>query len=78
MIILFPGELLKERADDGVKVLILVWNEVTSTPLTAGLMGTHDQETLQYFAGSRVCLIHSTILLLNFGVVNLVQFSLDY
>ncbi len=48
------GELLKRKADEGVKVLIMVWNEKLSTASSAGLMGTHDEETRQYFEGTAV------------------------
>ena len=48
------GELLKTKADEGVRVLMLVWNEKLSTEATAGLMGTHDEETFQFFQGSSV------------------------
>ncbi len=48
------GELLKRKADEGVKVLIMVWNEKLSTSKSAGLMGTHDEETRQYFEGTAV------------------------
>lgn len=48
------GELLKRKADDGVRVLILIWNEKLSTEVTPGLMGTHDEETRDYFQGSNV------------------------
>ena len=48
------GELLRRKARDGVRVLILVWDEKLSTDVTAGLMGTHDNETATYFFGSGV------------------------
>lgn len=49
------GELLKRKADEGVRVLLLVWNELTSTDLyTSGVMGTHDEETRIYFDGTDV------------------------
>jgi len=49
------GELLKAKAEEGVKVLMLVWNEKgNSTDLYAGLMGTHDEDTKNYFEGSKV------------------------
>jgi phospholipase D1/2 len=48
------GELLKAKAKDGVRVLILVWDERMSTDVTAGLLGTHDNETAIYFQGSGV------------------------
>ena len=49
------GELLKRKADEGVRVLLLVWNEMTSTDVyTPGVMGTHDEETRIYFDGTDV------------------------
>ena len=46
------GELLKEKAEEGVKVLMLVWDELASGKICdAGLMGTHDEETRAYFEG---------------------------
>lgn len=48
------GELLKRKADEGVRVLILIWNEKLSTEVTPGLMGTHDEATRDYFLGSNV------------------------
>ncbi|KAJ1379213.1 Phospholipase D/Transphosphatidylase [Sesbania bispinosa] len=41
------GELLKKKAKDGVRVLMLVWDDRTSIPLIKkhGYMGTHDEET---------------------------------
>ena len=53
------GELLKMKSESGVKVLILVWSDLSSTVTGEGMMGTHDQETRTYFAGSGVecCLV---------------------
>ena len=48
------GELLKAKADDGVKVLMLVWNEMMSTDSMAGMMGTHDEDTRRFFEGTAV------------------------
>ena len=46
------GELLKTKAKEGVKVLMLVWDELASGNLCeAGLMGTHDEETRRFFEG---------------------------
>eukprot|EP00094_Tigriopus_californicus_P007112 TCALIF_06847-PA protein Name:"Similar to PLD1 Phospholipase D alpha 1 (Oryza sativa subsp. japonica)" AED:0.00 eAED:0.00 QI:0/0.87/0.66/0.88/1/1/9/545/745 len=42
------GELLKQKAEEGVRVLLMIWGETTS------IMGTHDSETENYFKGSRV------------------------
>lgn len=50
------GQLLKRRANEGVRVLMLVWDDRTSVGLLKkdGLMGTHDEDTLNYFEGSAV------------------------
>lgn len=48
------GDLLKAKANEGVRVLILVWDERFSTDMTAGLLGTHDNETAIYFKGTGV------------------------
>ncbi|EFJ35104.1 hypothetical protein SELMODRAFT_165923 [Selaginella moellendorffii] len=54
------GDLLKKKADQGVRVLMLVWDDRTSMSVVKmeGLMATHDQETLNFFYGSKVkCLL---------------------
>ena len=43
------GDLLLQKSEEGVRVLGLVWDEKASTDMTAGLMGTHDEETEQFF-----------------------------
>lgn len=50
------GELLKQKASEGVRVLMLVWDDRTSVGLLKkdGLMATHDEETEQYFQGTDV------------------------
>ncbi|KAJ9559254.1 hypothetical protein OSB04_013868 [Centaurea solstitialis] len=50
------GELLKRKADEGVNVLMLVWDDRTSVELLKrdGLMATHDQETGDYFRDTKV------------------------
>ena len=43
------GELLNKKADEGVKVLLLVWDDATSINnplLKGGLMMTHDEVRL--------------------------------
>ena len=43
-----PSEIeppLKKKAEDGVRVLIMIWGETTS------IMGTHDTETENFFKG---------------------------
>jgi phospholipase D1/2 len=52
------GELLKKKADEGVRVLIHIWDEKLSTSIGGvslnGVMGTFDEETRNFFAGSKV------------------------
>ncbi|KAK5817441.1 phospholipase D alpha 1-like [Gossypium arboreum] len=50
------GELLKEKANQGVTVLMLVWNDRTSVKELKkdGLMATHDEETANVFKGTNV------------------------
>jgi phospholipase D1/2 len=50
------GDLLKKKASEGVRVLMLVWDDRTSVPLLKkdGLMGTHDEETEHFFDNSDV------------------------
>ena len=49
------GTLLKEKAAQGVKVLIMTWNDRSNDGgLLDGMMGTHDEETAEYFAGTGV------------------------
>uniref|UniRef100_A0A0E0KEK6 Phospholipase D n=1 Tax=Oryza punctata TaxID=4537 RepID=A0A0E0KEK6_ORYPU len=52
------GELLKRKAEQGVTVLLLVWNDRTSVGLGPirrdGLMATHDEDTARYFERSKV------------------------
>lgn len=51
------GELLTQKAAEGVRVLGLIWDEKLSTEVTPGLMGTHDEETARYFANTEVKLV---------------------
>ncbi|GJU01547.1 phospholipase D gamma 1-like protein [Tanacetum coccineum] len=52
------GDLLKSKAQEGVRVLLLVWDDPTSRSImgykTDGLMATHDEETRRYFKHSSV------------------------
>eukprot|EP00775_Hariotina_reticulata_P006308 gene6308-6543_t len=49
------GDLLIAKAKMGVNVLLLVWDDTTNNlGLHAGLMGTHDQETLNFFKDTGV------------------------
>jgi len=54
------GEVLKRRADEGVQVVVAVWDERTSNALNeGGFMGTHDEETFNFFEGTNVeCFCH--------------------
>ncbi|KAK1281825.1 Phospholipase D alpha 1 [Acorus calamus] len=50
------GELLKKKASEGVRVLMLVWDDRTSVGLLKkdGLMATHDEDTGNYFRDTDV------------------------
>ncbi|KAL7600366.1 hypothetical protein Lser_V15G25146 [Lactuca serriola] len=50
------GELLKKKASEGVKVLMLVWDDRTSVDVLKkdGLMATHDEDTENFFNGCEV------------------------
>lgn len=51
------GELLKRKADEGVQVNLLVWDDKTSTNsplLQNGIMNTHDQEVYKFFLNTKV------------------------
>lgn len=50
------GELLRKKADEGVKVLMLVWDDRTSVGSLKkdGLMATHDEDTCKYFEDTNV------------------------
>ncbi|CAM8912190.1 unnamed protein product [Rhodiola kirilowii] len=52
------GELLKYKSQEGVRVLLLVWDDKTSHDKlylrTEGVMGTHDEELKKYFKHSSV------------------------
>ncbi|KAK1264430.1 Phospholipase D alpha 1 [Acorus gramineus] len=50
------GELLKRKASEGVRVLMLVWDDRTSVGLLKkdGLMATHDEETANFFRDTDV------------------------
>ena len=44
------GQLLCKKADQGVKVKVMVWSEYTSGSVKEkGVMGTHDMATYKYF-----------------------------
>lgn len=49
------GLLLKRKASEGVKVLVMTWNEKSNDQgLMSGMMGTHDEDTAKYFQDSDV------------------------
>ncbi|KAH1113302.1 hypothetical protein J1N35_006680 [Gossypium stocksii] len=51
------GELLKYKSEEGVRVLLLVWDDKTSDKFgirKVGVMKTHDEETLKFFKHSSV------------------------
>ena len=49
------GELLKRKAEEGVKVLVMTWNEKSNDGgLLDGMMGTHDEDTNAYFQDTDV------------------------
>ncbi|XP_041015659.1 phospholipase D alpha 4 [Juglans microcarpa x Juglans regia] len=50
------GELLKKKADEGVAVRIMIWDDETSLPVirNVGLMRTHDEDALAYFVHTKV------------------------
>ncbi|XP_051145382.1 phospholipase D gamma 1-like [Andrographis paniculata] len=52
------GELLKSKSQEGVRVLLLVWDDPTSRNIlgykTDGVMQTHDEETRRFFKHSSV------------------------
>jgi len=54
------GELLKAKAEAGVSVIVIVWDERTSNAfIPGGFMGTHDEETNNFFADTKVqCFKH--------------------
>ncbi|XP_073119175.1 phospholipase D delta-like isoform X2 [Henckelia pumila] len=57
------GELLKYKSQEGVRILLLVWDDKTShdKPLinTEGVMKTHDEETKKFFRNSSVTCVLS-------------------
>ncbi|KAI5421516.1 Phospholipase D beta 1, variant 2, partial [Lathyrus oleraceus] len=52
------GDLLKSKSQEGVRVLLLVWDDLTSRTIlgfgTDGIMATHDVETRRFFKNSSV------------------------
>lgn len=60
---LILGDLLKYKSQEGVRVLLLVWDDKTSHSKffinTAGVMQTHDEETRKFFKHSSVTCVLS-------------------
>ncbi|KAF4398107.1 phospholipase D alpha 4 [Cannabis sativa] len=50
------GDLLKRKAEEGVAVRVMLWDDETSLPLikNKGVMRTHDEDALAYFRNSKV------------------------
>ncbi|KAF8388834.1 hypothetical protein HHK36_025514 [Tetracentron sinense] len=50
------GELLKRKAEEGVAVRIMLWNDETSLPIikNKGIMRTHDEDAFNYFKHTKV------------------------
>lgn len=50
------GELLKRKAEEGVAVRLLLWDDETSLPFikNKGVMKTHDEDALAYFKHTKV------------------------
>ncbi|KAK4411338.1 Phospholipase D beta 1 [Sesamum angolense] len=52
------GEVLKSKSQEGVRVLLLIWDDPTSRSIlgykTDGVMQTHDEETRRFFKNSSV------------------------
>lgn len=48
------GQMLVQKAEEGVKVLVMVWDELASNFFSAGMMGTHDEEVVAYFKKTKV------------------------
>ncbi|KAK8552446.1 hypothetical protein V6N12_041041 [Hibiscus sabdariffa] len=57
------GDLLKYKSEEGVRVLVLVWDDKTSHSKffinTAGVMQTHDEETRKFFRHTAVTCVLS-------------------
>ena len=51
------GQLLVDKAEEGVAVYVMLWSEKTSGDVIGqkGVMGTHDMETFHFFKTTKVC-----------------------
>lgn len=54
------GEMLKQKAEEGVCVCVLVWDELASNRFSNGLMNTHDEQVISYFRKSKVCAVKAS------------------
>ncbi|XP_027342882.1 phospholipase D alpha 4 [Abrus precatorius] len=50
------GELLKKKAEEGVAVRVMIWDDETSLPFikNKGVMNTHDEHAFAYFKHTKV------------------------
>ncbi|KAK9102600.1 hypothetical protein Sjap_019854 [Stephania japonica] len=50
------GELLKRKAEEGVAVRVMLWDDETSLPIikNKGVMRTHDEDAFDYFKHTKV------------------------
>lgn len=50
------GELLKRKAEEGVAVRIMLWDDETSLPIikNKGVMRTHDEDAMEFFRHTKV------------------------
>ncbi len=48
------GPLLKQKAEEGVKVNIMQWDDYSSGVMFPGMMKTYDEKTRTYFRGTKV------------------------
>lgn len=52
------GKILLQKADEGVQVIVMVWDELTSTGLNKeGTMGTSDEATAEFFKDTKVTVV---------------------
>lgn len=52
------GEMLKQKAYEGVRIRLLLWDELTSNDLKkTGAMSTEDEETSNFFKGTPVVVV---------------------
>lgn len=53
----YIGELLKQKAEEGVVVNVMVWDDATSNDILGGMMGTKDEEAKKCFHNTKVTLV---------------------